>query len=47
MNARLPLGKGDVFLYQVVQEMAATLRWADDDIVSVMFPTVPLRSAEM
>lgn len=41
-----PLGRGDVFIYQVVQEMAATLEWGDADTVSVMFPTVPLRSAE-
>lgn len=40
------LATGTTFMYQVVQEMADTLGFADDDVVSVLFPTCPLRSAD-
>jgi len=33
------------FMIQVVQEMVETLGFADDDVVSVLFPTCPLRNA--
>jgi len=39
------LATGTTFMIQVVQEMAETLGMADDDIVSVLFPTCPLRDA--
>ena len=40
------LATGTTFMIQVVQEMITRLELADDDIVSVLFPTCPLRNAE-
>lgn len=42
----LVLATGTTFMIQVVQEMIERLEFADEDIVSVLFPTCPLRNAE-
>ncbi|GAB6041595.1 acylneuraminate cytidylyltransferase family protein [Endothiovibrio diazotrophicus] len=40
------LASGTTFMIQVVQEMIDSLGMADDDVVSILFPTCPLRNAE-
>lgn len=39
------LASATTFMIAVVQEMVQTLELADDDVVSVLFPTCPLRNA--
>ncbi len=39
------LASDTTFMIAVVQEMVQTLELADDDVVSVLFPTCPLRNA--